>query len=501
MNFIQTLCIHSDKNPFHDTFGWASPEYHLMGWALSCLQLYKLYGRVELFANDKAIDLLINTLQLPYSKVHPTHNRLVLPHNELWALPKIYTYSLQKESFLHIDGDVFLFNPFNSNLLSGELIAQNMEIATDGYYTVTQKELMQYFTFFPPCVKKDFESGIPIQAVNAGILGGHNLSFIHEYTNSAFEYIRKNADNLRYINIDRFNVFFEQHLFYALAKEQGLFVKVLFEDIINDNGYKYLGDFHDVPFDRTYLHLLGHLKKDEFTCIKMAHKLRELYPEYYDRIVELFHDKNVRLSPCGFRNKINSFDEQNNSHLQLLKHIADNCPSKIEKTVFQSDFEMFYQKLVFLLRNHSNLYLNERDSAAQHWYRDLFAKLSTILNQQIMRCRETEIIESSFNWAGLFNQYYRVGVKYYMGLQIEQGHFFNIVVYEASDNEFSLYDIDELDHAILQFLSEPLSINELLIKMQDYFEDNVIQNHYDAFSNLILTAIKQLVIRKAIQPV
>ena len=111
MNFIQTLYIDADKDPFRYSFGWVAPEYHLMGWALSCLQLHKLYGNIALFANSQAARLLIDTLQLPYAEVHTAHDKLCLPHPDLWALAKIYTYSLQEQPFLHIDGDVFLFEP------------------------------------------------------------------------------------------------------------------------------------------------------------------------------------------------------------------------------------------------------------------------------------------------------------------------------------------------------------------------------------------------------
>ena len=328
MNIIQTLHINSGKDPFRDSFGWAAPEYHLMGWALSCLQLHKYYEKVSLYANNQAVHLLVDVLQLPYSEVHLGSNELTLIHPDLWALPKIYTYSLQEQPFLHIDGDVFLFKPFHPALLEGELIAQNVEVATENYYTSTQKALMRHFAFFPPCVKQDFESGIPVQAANAGILGGNNIPFFRDYTALVFEYINKNAIGLNKINVNNFNVFFEQHLFYALSKEKGIPLSVLFEGITEDRGYKCMGDFHDVPFNRSYLHLLGHFKRDEFTCIRMAEKLRELYPNHYDRVVALFHKKNLQLSPCGFNNVPNApskrFDEQNNSHLRRLKFIAGN---------------------------------------------------------------------------------------------------------------------------------------------------------------------------------
>ena len=84
-NIIQTLYL-NDKDPFHNPFGWVAPEYHLMGWALSCLQLQKLYGNITLFADSPAVRLLIDTLQLPYSQVYPTHDELSLIHPDLWAL-------------------------------------------------------------------------------------------------------------------------------------------------------------------------------------------------------------------------------------------------------------------------------------------------------------------------------------------------------------------------------------------------------------------------------
>jgi len=500
---MQTFYIDTTKDPFRDSFGWVAPEYHLMGWALSCLQLHQLCGSITLYANSPAAALLIDTLQLPFNSLILVHDQLTLPHPDLWALPKIYTYSLQEKPFLHIDGDVFLFEPLDSGLLDSDLVAQNKEVATEHYYFPAQKALMRHFSFFPPCVKGDFESGIPVQACNAGIIGGHNIIFYRDYTALAFEYIRKNEDRLKRINVNRFNVFFEQHLFYALAKEKGIPVSVLIEGIIEDNGYKNMGDFHDVPFNRSYLHLLGEFKKDEFTCIQMAAKLRELYPDYYDRIVALFHKKNIRLSPCGFKNNlnppINPIDEESNTHLQRLKFAATQYSPDIEKTEFRNDFEMFYSQLIsFLKVNDVADYLFERNLIAQHWYRDLFADMSGILDKVIVRSPKTEIIESSFNWAGIFNKHYRVGAGYYANLQITKGHYYNLVVPEATDNGFLMYDINELEHALLQLLSKPLSIHDILLKMQIYFDDDVLQNHYEAYKDLILSSIKELVIKRVI---
>ena len=184
-----------------------------------------------------------------------------------------------------------------------------------------------------------------------------------------------------------------------------------------------------------------------------------------------------------------------------MKYIANNYTSESGSGALQSDFEIFYRQLVSLLKvKNATDHLFERDLFARSWYRNLFADTDFIISQMIVRSRETEIVESSFNWAGLFNKYYRSGTDYYLDLKATKGKYYNLVVYEATDNGFSLYDMDEIDYGVFQLLQEPLSIKGLLIEMQTYFEDDVLKNHYEVFENLILMSIKQLVVKKAIKP-
>lgn len=540
MNIIQTLYINKSKDTFNDTFGWVRPEFHLMSWALSCLQLNELYGNVELYANSGAAKLLIDVLELPYNNVKITHDNLDLANDKLWALPKIYTYSLQEEPFLHFDGDVFVFERFTDALFNSELIAQNIEVATD-YYISTQKELVKYFAYFPKCVKADFDSRVPIKAVNAGILGGNNISFIKEYASEAFEYINRNIDYLSSINVDRFNVFFEQHLFYSLAKERNVPINFLFTNVINDNGYKFLGNFHEVPKHRGYLHLLGHFKRDEFTCLQMATKLRELYPEYYYRIISNCKRKNIQLIHSFYYNerlennndfqnlqekakkcyqnkliKINSLNEEceciellnENSDLCLLNEIFNiyvEIPDKsLDKVKLKNDFVTFSESLVDVLKGNSqisNYYLYGRDIDSVNWYGDIFSNELELRNKIICQSEELNIIESEFDWAGLMNKHKRSGIEYYLNLTLVQGQFFNLVVPEVSQHKFSLFDIYELEKLILECLTQPLSIKDLLLEMQYYVEDDVIQNHLESYNTLIIELIEQLVLKKAIRSV
>jgi len=531
MNIIQTFYLDNTKDPFKDSFGWIKPEYHLMSWTLSCMQLHKFYGNIVLYANSEGAKLLIDTLQLPYTEVHTSHNNLKLIDQRLWALPKLFTYSLQEKPFLHIDGDVFLFDKFDENLLQSLLIGQNIEVATD-YYTSTQKQLMENFTYFPTCVRNDFDSEIPINAVNAGILGGSDIKFFKQYTREAFKYIQKNKRSFKNIEVDKFNVFFEQHLFYSLAKEQQKEIKFLFDDTFEDRGYLYLGNFHEVPFERTYLHLLGHIKRDEYSCRQMAAFLRELYPEYYYRIITFFRKNNLSLYTNFYHDKAiettteyqtlikNSFESFNKKLSEsttpkqiiikdslihsLFKVICSSLKDEMELMKFSNDFDLFSEELNIVIKAYvllSDYYLYGRDMLAINWYKQVFGNGKDVENNLLSRTKGVQIIESSYNWAGLFNKNYRIGVTYYEELQILQGEYLNLIIPELTDMGYVMIDIEDIDRTILEMLNEPTTIKEILKTMEQYMDDEVIQFHYNEFQKLILESIKQLILCKAIYPI
>lgn len=425
MKIVQTLYVDSEKDVLTDSFGWARPEFHLMSWALSCLQLKKIYGEVTLFANNNAREILIDVLQLPYSKIDTSLDDFVLPNKYLWALPKIFTYSKQKEPFLHIDGDVFIFDKFPKEFENADLATQNIELATE-YYNSTQRELMANFDYFPSCVEKDFNTGVPIKAVNAGILGGNDVDFIKEYTDLAFEYINKNLYNMDKINVDRFNVFFEQHLFYVLAQEKQKTISFFIKEIFNDRGYKYLGNIYETPH-RNYIHLLGHLKKDDFTCKQMAAKLRDLYPDYYYKIVSLFKKNNIPVFLPFY--SYQSIDSKNDYSLLLTKSKAvynGECQlqennvrydkeliDKKLKDIFLSffdfnnsdikeDYYLFVNTVFDFLKSNSKSadYYYGRDIVSLNWHNDIFHNENELLAKKIVQTEGVEIIDSQFDWGG-----------------------------------------------------------------------------------------------------
>ena len=401
MNIIQSSWACNQQDLLTANSGWLAPEYNLMSWTLSCLQLKQFYPDVVLYSDSVSAKMLIDTLQLPYTEVVCNLDVLNKYHPQLWALPKIYTYSQQETPFLHVDGDVFIWEKFDDNLLNGSLIAQNVESATD-YYGKIMQSLEVSLSYFPEEILNDRKSKSPIRAYNAGIFGGNDITFFKEYTVKAFEFVDKNIPNLSKINVTNFNIFFEQYLFYCLAKNKQQNVNVLFPEIIGDNQYKGFGDFARVPYEKQYLHLLGTYKKREFVCTQMADRLRQDYPIYYYRIIELFKKNKIPLlknyyffvDDCSQKNLIyrnltlkQSFATNTivakNSELKLhlyapisLKNILEkNKETKLNKLQLK-DLSLFCKKINEIVNDKfsliSNDYLYGRDLNANYYFQFLF---------------------------------------------------------------------------------------------------------------------------------
>jgi len=531
MNFIQTLYYDQLINPLQHQFGWVAPEFHLMSWALSSLQLKKKYGSLDLFCNKTAAVLLIDKLGLPYNNVYTTtHDKLLLPDKGLWALPKIYTYLLQRDPFIHLDGDVFIFDKLPAHLVESRLVSQNAEEAS-AYHSATKKQIQQFFNHLPPCVINDFERPGTLQTLNAGIIGGNDIEFIQEFSKMALNLVYDNIENLSKINTDAFNVFFEQHLFYSLAKESNIEVTLLFEELVENNDYTGLGDFHEAPCKRNYLHLLGNYKRDEHTCRQMAAKLRQLYPEYYYRIIKLFRDKGLPVmstvyegeeldSFSGYQlftaNALEAFKREplisesivSGKPLQSLTILqaAIDCItdySKFEQADIEKDFAIFSSALSLVKEKQSGFesnYLYGRDMDSVSWYCSIFGNDSKIENTVIEQCPTVSIISSGFDWAGILKKQLRVGVRHYEQLEIQPGEFYNLVVPEVFGDEFSLQDMDEMEKLILDHLVVPMTIGALFIEMQAYVEADIVKNHLVEYEELITVMLQQLVLKKAVKP-
>lgn len=284
MKIIQSFWGGRNKS-IKNNYGWADYKSHWLSWMFSCYQLRKFYNQVELYTDEFGYDVLIRQLNLPYTKVHVILDDLNELPGELWAMAKIKVYSLQNEPFLHVDGDVFIFEPFSEELLKAELIAQNPEKTTK-YYSEMWNNIHNNLLYMPEEIL-DYHRGKHQSAYNMGIFGGNDINFFKRYTQIASDFVYTNKNVWDKINLFNFNVFFEQVLFCECAYKENKQVEVLIHDEIGDNDYIGFGDFDNVPETRTYLHLLGVFKTDSITCSKMFQYCWYNHPEWINKLLDI----------------------------------------------------------------------------------------------------------------------------------------------------------------------------------------------------------------------
>jgi hypothetical protein len=270
--------------------GWLSAELHLLSWAYSCLQLRQFYDQVELVTDETGKALLADAMQLPYTTVSTGLEKISHYDPDLWALGKLYACSRQQQPFLHVDGDVFVWERFPGRIEKAAFAVQNEEYNFSFYKTV-MKQLLELDCYLPPAIWENFKAGNDISAYNAGIIGGNQAGFFQEFAEEAFVFIERNRYKLESLPAGQLNAFYEQHLFYCLTRQCGYTVECYArtrDKAEINRQFKGLPEFKAAPEPGSYIHLFGEdAKKNEAICAELERRMRLFYPDYYKRAIEV----------------------------------------------------------------------------------------------------------------------------------------------------------------------------------------------------------------------
>lgn len=273
------------SKPISNDYGWNNKIFHYMSWALSCLRLKQLYPKVELITDEEGEKLLVNTLDLPYDSVNICLEVLDGYSPKLWTLGKVYSYSIQTEPFIHVDGDVFIWKKFSKKIENATLIAQHKEVSFKHNILFMNLLLANHFCFSDKISPTD-----TITEVNAGILGGSNLSFFKKYTDEVLLFINSNRDQIDKIsdkNSAAVNTILEQYMFYSLAQYYNIEISYYYKEGIVTDDYCKLVDFTSLPFKNSYIHTVGYHKGNHEMGERIARCLWYEFPKYYEKIIDL----------------------------------------------------------------------------------------------------------------------------------------------------------------------------------------------------------------------
>lgn len=511
--------------------GWLSSEYHWMSWALSCLQAKQVFGAVHLETDARGREILMEKLQLPYDSVSTTlEKRLDDYHPALFALAKILTYSNQSEPFLHLDSDVFLWHKPDSSLLEGKLIAQNMDKNLP-FYLHNLTEINRHLQYVPPLfapgnfVKKD------IYGSNAGVMGGNYPEFFQEYSRIAFDFIDGNKDCIDKVDTGGLNFIFEQYLFFQLAQSAGIPVGYL-KGVVDDPVFKDYINFENFPHT-DLIHPVGGFKKMRHVCEHVAKKLRNDYPEYYYRVIDL-----VRLNN---KNMLSAVYYVLNDHQESLTNkdavksetspfpfvrtqAALNYLKKQDRLCLEIDPALFTEETfvdtikvgisnederdclieIFRLEHLKNLLrqrvfghelsVNARYSEDKLNYSNIQSAFSmndeAIMKLKIKSIDDLEYTDLEWDWK--YDDDKEADVLAERNLNQSRSSLGVLLIPRVLQLDIREYYVDELDYIVFNALSGGASIISILKDLEQYFSEEELEEDYASFKFLVIKTLKQL---------
>lgn len=437
MKIIQSFWS-GQNNDIRDSRGWLSYEYHWLGWILSCNQLRKFYDEVELYTDSFGYEILIEKLQLPYTKIHVILDEMNKYPKDLWAIAKIKAYQLQDKPFLHIDGDVFIWNQFPTELLSEGLIAQNLENTTD-YYREMWNNINPHLNYIPYEIM-NFHKGLTNLGCNMGIVGGNDIDFIQEYCRKSFDFVDKNKGSWQKFNLFNFNIFFEQELFYEMAVMKNKSISYLFDEVWGDNTYIGFANFQDIPHKRFYLHLLGNFKRRKNVCRFLENHVLKYYPEYFVKLKELIPEK---------------FDFCDSNFIFSIENI-ENLIQIFKNDVLNNKLTL--NKETLLIRDLLSISLFEKF--------DEMLEKNTDIVLILLDCYEIDTEEDIANFGN------------------------NNLKVQDYNGGYITYDLDEIDQLMLYELQKPILLSQFLGNMKSHLDDGISENELNDFNSLLINRLR-----------
>lgn len=244
------------ENKFIHRGGFKKFQDFLFTTALSVLCASKHFKHVEMVSNDWGNDMF-RKIGLPVTQYSNKLNEMNEISRFFWAYGKLLAYCEQTIPFVHLDNDVFLWDPLPKRILNAELCFQSHEpFNLDGYkyYDMLKKPWAEA----PIRPQKIVDNEVTDFAYNCGICGGSNLEFFHEWKECSEQYIFAEENQPvffgeKYLKmIIHQNLFHEQYFAACLIQMHKLRkkVKVLDPDAMN------------IEKKLKYTHLWGNTKQD-----------------------------------------------------------------------------------------------------------------------------------------------------------------------------------------------------------------------------------------------
>lgn len=177
---------------------WLSARHHLLSWVLSVELASQHYTETSLFTDDEGAEMLLDGVGLRFGTISLALNKLSHQDPNWWAISKLYAHAAQDEAFVHIDNDVFLWEPLPQALEQASVFAQHPEYTAYGASFYRPESIEYDIRRHGGWMPVEFERYMPIggvlRAANCGIVGGTRTDFLRHYAQQAISFIEHPAN-------------------------------------------------------------------------------------------------------------------------------------------------------------------------------------------------------------------------------------------------------------------------------------------------------------------
>lgn len=185
------------------------------------------FGEVHFITDDTSLPYFKD---INFSSVAIEFNDLPKEYGEVWSINKLLAYKLiakKGDPFVHVDYDVILWKGLEDRLKKADVFAQNKEKESYSWYGMEK--------FKANCPNLHIVGKVDVKdAVNVGIIGGNDLEFLYNYSNSGLELILDPKNKDFWLNYGGFDyhwnkaVIAEQYYLAVCCKYYNKKVKMLF---------------------------------------------------------------------------------------------------------------------------------------------------------------------------------------------------------------------------------------------------------------------------------
>lgn len=247
--------------------------------ALSIACASRHFPEVQVISSSWGVELF-SQFNLPVTNYSNKLDEIKDISRFFWAYGKLVAYNEQKEPFVHIDNDVFMWLPLPIRILDAPMCFQSKEpFKLEGYSYY--KKLKPCFRAAPVKPKVILKNPVMDFAYNCGICGGNDLSLFSEWKRCSEEYIFAPENHDVFFKkfpelLTHQNLFHEQYFIASLIKKHKMRDKV---EVLHDDAMK-INEAYP-PTEPAYTHLWGTTKKDSGYMAKVRLTLFNQEPDLF----------------------------------------------------------------------------------------------------------------------------------------------------------------------------------------------------------------------------